>query len=54
MARYQEPVDGRIPLRGINACAMLDEGQFDRDSAAGTLEEVGVGSDVALECWGCG
>ena len=31
---------------------MLVEGQVDRDSAAGALEEVGVGSNVALGCWG--
>lgn len=52
--RHQQAIDAGVALGGVNASTVLVEVQIDRDGAARTLEEIGVGADVPLRCWGGG
>ena len=54
MPWYKQAIGARVSLSSVDARSMLVEVQVDWDGAGGTLEEVEVGGDIALRCWGGG
>lgn len=52
MPRHQDSIDAGVALGSVDAGAVLVEVQVDRDRAACTLEQVGVGGEAVLRCWG--